>query len=129
MTKQTGKEVTQQPINNYTVEQRMSKVFILDPGGAGRASVLAQSPDAVDRNLALTIGADVESHGVQSPDAIDRNLAFEAPAGDSAGRGGLLGGEYPDATASDGVATDEGQLTDGTQMHMAPITGEGDLSQ
>jgi hypothetical protein len=59
------------------VELRMSKVFILDPGTLGSASITSagvQSPDAVDRNLALADAASA-SHGVQSPDAIERNLS------------------------------------------------------
>ena len=66
----------------YTVEQRMSKVFTIDPGGAGSPSISVQSPDAVERNLILG-GAGDESAAVQSPDAADRNLAF-ASASDSA---------------------------------------------
>src|SRR2546428_677258 len=66
----------------YTVEQRMSKVFTFEPGGAGSASISVQSPDAVDRNLVLG-GAGDQSLAVQSPDAADRNLAF-ASASESA---------------------------------------------
>lgn len=153
MSKQTAKSDKRETLGDLKVEQRINKAFV-DPGGAGVASVSVQGPDAIDRNLALAAAEAVGSGGVQSPDAQDRNLIFEAPSGieprdvapvwigdgslpahtysgdDTAGRGGLLGGEYPDAgSASDGVATDEGQLTNGAQMHMAPITGEGDLSQ
>ena len=77
MTKQT---VRSDEPTNYTVEQRASKLFTIDPGGAGSASIAVQSPDAVDRNLVL-MAESVASGGVQSPDAADRNLAFSEPSG------------------------------------------------
>ncbi len=64
------------------VDLRMSKVFTLDPGMLGSASIAAagvQSPDAIDRNLSYG-DATTTSSGVQSPDAIDRNLAFDDAA-------------------------------------------------
>ncbi|HYR93927.1 MAG TPA: Os1348 family NHLP clan protein [Methylomirabilota bacterium] len=61
------------------VELRMSKVFTIDQGALGRASIASagvQSPDAIDRNLSFGDPASA-STGVQSPDAIDRNLALD----------------------------------------------------
>jgi hypothetical protein len=78
------------------VDLRMSKVFTLDPGVLGSGSITSveprdvapvwigdyaqistgvQSPDAIDRNLALS---DLSAHSgaVQSPDAIERNLSL-----------------------------------------------------
>ena len=78
------------------VDLRMSKVFTLDPGVLGSGSITSveprdvapvwigdyaqistgvQSPDAIDRNLALSDDS-TTSGGVQSPDAMDRNLAL-----------------------------------------------------
>jgi hypothetical protein len=61
------------------VELRMSKVFTIDQGALGSASIASagvQSPDAIDRNLSFGDPASA-STGVQSPDAIDRNLALD----------------------------------------------------
>ena len=97
------------------IEQRMSKAFTVDPGGAGSASIAVQSPDAVDRNLTLG-GAGDESAAVQSPDAADRNLAV-AMASESAS-GGV---QSPDAI--------ERNLLQLDGSHLAPTYGDGDLSQ
>jgi hypothetical protein len=59
------------------VELRMSKVFTIDPGMLGSASITSagvQSPDAFDRNLAQS-DLSGNSGAVQSPDAIERNLS------------------------------------------------------
>jgi hypothetical protein len=129
MTKQT---VRSDEPTAYTVEQRMNKVFtVIDPGGAGSPSVSVQSPDAVDRNLilggegsasaavqspdaadrnlAITMASESATGAVQSPDAIDRNLAYSAPGG------------------SEPKDIDPVWIGDGS--HLAPITGDGDLSQ
>ena len=81
----------------YTVEQRMSKAFIIDPGGAGSASIAVQSPDAIDRNLAITLASESTLGAVQSPDAIDRNLSFMTGGDDSpAPHLHLLGSDFQD---------------------------------
>jgi hypothetical protein len=108
--------MTEQTVRNdepteFTVEQRMNKMFTIpgDPGGAGSPSVSVQSPDAIDRNLAFNSASESASGAVQSPDAIERNLAYDAPAGT----------EPRDVAPVD--------LGDGS--HLAPTYGDGDLSQ
>jgi hypothetical protein len=61
------------------VDLRMSKVFTIDPGMLGSASIASagvQSPDAIDRNLSFGDPA-TRTSAVQSPDAADRNLALD----------------------------------------------------
>src|SRR5882672_5524792 len=91
-------------LTSLGVDVRMSKVFTLDPGMLGSASLTSvepldvapvwigdypaiaaavQSPDAVDRNMAFTDAA-ATSGAVQSPDAIERNLSHTS-GGDDAG--------------------------------------------
>ena len=92
--------------SSYTVEQRMSKMFI-DPGNAGAVSVDIEGPDAADRNADFLGG----SGGVEPRDVAPTWIGDYAPV---------------DA----GSPTDEGQLTNDlnvTDTHLA--TGGGDLQQ
>src|SRR5712691_7937008 len=100
----------------YTVEQRMSKVFTLEPGGAGSASISVQSPDAVDRNLAFASTSESASGAVQSPDAADRNLALAMAIESLSGAV-----QSPDAIERNLVHIDG--------SHLAPTYGDGDLPQ
>ena len=97
------------------VELRMNKVFSLDPGMLGSASFTSvdprvapvwigdlaetssavQSPDAIDRNLALSLSE--TSSAVQSPDAIERNLEHVITVDDTPGpQLHLLGSDFAD---------------------------------
>jgi len=120
----------------YDVEQRMSKAFTIDPGGAGSPSISVQSPDAIDRNLML--GGAGDASAVQSPDAAERNLILGA-AGDES-----LAVQSPDAAdrnlayamASESVSgavqspdAIERNLVHVDGSHLAPTYGDGDLSQ
>src|SRR5467141_3011064 len=65
------------------VELRMSKIFTIDQGAHGSASIASagvQSPDAIDRNLSLGDVA-TTSGAVQSPDAMDRNASLVTGGG------------------------------------------------
>jgi hypothetical protein len=105
------------------VELRMSKVFTIDQGALGSASIASagvQSPDAIDRNLSLGDLA-TSSGAVQSPDALDRNLSV------------VTGGSEPRDVAptwiGDGSAvpahTYSGDDNPGPELHLA----NGDLQQ
>jgi hypothetical protein len=107
----------------FGVDMRLSKVFTIDPGMLGSASIAGagvQSPDAIDRNLALgDIGA--SSGAVQSPDAMDRNVSV------------VTGGSEPRDVAptwiGDGSETPahtySGDDNPGPELHLA----NGDLQQ
>jgi len=69
----------------FGVDTRMSKVFTIDQGAMGNATITGdsgamhtvQTPDASERNAAIIGDPQLATTGgVQSPDAVDRNLAF-----------------------------------------------------
>lgn len=116
MSKESLTKVVQRPTSDTAfrplgVELRMSKVFSLDPGMLGSASFTSvdprdvapvwigdlaensigvQSPDAIDRNLALSAIAGA----VQSPDAIERNLEHAVSGDDPGPQLHLLGSDF-----------------------------------
>ena len=129
----------------FGVDMRLSKVFTIDPGMLGSASIASagvQSPDAIDRNLSFGDPASA-STGVQSPDAIDRNLALDdvattsgavqSPDAMDRNLSVLTGGSEPRDVAptwiGDGSAvpahTYSGDDNPGPELHLA----NGDLQQ
>jgi hypothetical protein len=87
------------------IEQRMSKAFLLASGDGGSQPTLSgtsdllpgnigvvQTPDAVDRNIALGAAEGGASGAVQSPDAAERNTAHS-----TAGAGASGAAQSPDA--------------------------------
>jgi hypothetical protein len=107
------------------VELRMSKVFTIDQGALGRASIApagVQSPDAIDRNLSFGDPASA-SAGVQSPDAMDRNASVLT------GGGSVEPRDVAPTWIGDGSATPahtySGDDNPGPEIHVA----DADLQQ
>jgi len=97
----------------FGVDQRMSKVFTIDPGSTGSATVTSGSEP---RDVApVWIG---DNFDVARP-------VHTYSGDDNAGPEGALAN-----VTSEGYATDEGQLTNGNMGdHIQISTGDGDLQQ
>jgi hypothetical protein len=83
-------------LSAFGVDTRMSKVFTIDQGALGNATITAgeqrdnapvwigdgaahgavQTPDAAERNAAIIGDPQLAVTSVQSPDAVDRNAAY-----------------------------------------------------
>ena len=106
------------------VELRMSKVFTIDQGALGSASIASagvQSPDAIERNLSFGDPASSRS-AVQTPDAMDRNLVHSTGSSEPRDVAPTWIG---DGTETPAVHTFSGDDNPGPEIHVA----DADLQQ
>jgi hypothetical protein len=108
------------------VELRMSKVFTIDQGALGSASIASagvQSPDAIERNLSFGDPASSRS-AVQSPDAMDRNASLVTGGGSVEPRD-VAPTWIGDGSETPAVHTFSGDDNPGPEIHVA----DADLQQ
>jgi hypothetical protein len=129
----------------FGVDIRMSKVFTLDPGMAGSATLTSGSEPRDVAPVWVGDGSAQAATGSEPRDVAPMWIGDSANAhtysgDDNAGpEGGLIVGTEPrdiapvwigeTSVSGDGYATDEGQLTNGVDGSEHLATGDGNLQQ